>query len=579
MAKHQGRSHGSVFWIVSILFFVVLPTVAEAQTLGDEWKQGLKPEAVADHGMVNTQNPLTTEAAVDVLRRGGNAVDAMITSVIMDHVVDTHQNSHFGSMSGIYFEAATGEYHVISAVSQRPDSQVCGSGDPSRVAIGGVIRGLEALWERWGSLPWSEYFEQAIRHADEGVQVTSFMYLRNGTRLEGGEFTANEVARRNYMPDGHLVPVGERWKMPLLAEHLRRLAAEGADYMYEGEWAQDFVDQANRRGYCVTMADMAGYSPVWQEPVRFTYRDHEFIGSPPPDRGGAEVGYNLKILEHFDLKELGHYSESPEAMEVIARTFGRVQQETSSVINDPLNFQVPFGIWLDEEYARFGAEFVRGSMRQPGVELAAGPGQWPPGERALHEEVGGGGEVDWPEEAEVSSNHNVIVDSDGNWFSALHTGHGGAPGIWMDGHRTTGSTAHAFTSGPGRRLVLPITTIMIARPGEDAPWLAMGTPGSPPQPVTQVLINMFDYEMHPSEAVDAPRFWAFRGTPRAPVIRSESRLSESVRRGLRMSGIGIQDIGEYHWGTGSMQIVWRDRETNRLHGVTDPRRLGRAAGH
>jgi gamma-glutamyltranspeptidase/glutathione hydrolase len=177
--------------------------------------------------------------------------------------------------------------------------------------------------------------------------------------------------------------------------------------------------------------------------------------------------------------------------------------------------------------------------------------------------------------SELGSNHNVIVDRHGNWISMLHTSHGGAPGILIDGVFATGSDARAFTVGPGRRLVLPITSIIVARDG--VPWLSMGTPGNPPQPVTQVLVNILDFGLPPAKATDAPRFWALRSADRA--IEIESRVSDQVRQGIAASGLRLRDLGTYNWHTGSMQIVWRDSRTGKLHGVTDPRRLGLAAGY
>ncbi len=550
----------------TLLLGVVPLGSAMAQTSDPRLNQGTKQEAVGDRVMVSTQLPVVTEGALEVLRNGGNAVDAMITAVFLQHVNDYHQVSHFGTMSAIYYEAATDQYHVISAVSERPDAKGCAPGtDASAVAIGGVIRGLEALWRRYGTMEWAEYLEPAIRSAEEGVMVSSFMYGMNYSSMQSGQpgsLVASAEARDFYMPDGHLVPVGERWRMPALATHLRALAAEGPDYMYTGGWGQKFVETATQRGYCVTLDDMAAYEARWQEPVRFTYRGYELFGSAPPDQGGAAVGYAMKILENFDLQASGHYADSPRTMELMARTFGRVQQETRWSIQDPLAFQVPLELWTSDDYARMAARFVEGTMLLPNISLAAGS------------EAAAGTEAP-AEPVVLGSCHNVIVDAEGNWFSMLHTGHGGAPGVFIDGVRATGSGARAETAGPGRRLVLPITAIMIARPGERGPWLAMGTPGSPPQPVTQVLVNMLDFGMHPGAAAEAPRFWAFRGEPR---VELESRISDEVRSGLRASGIKVQDLGPYYWSTGSMQIIWRDARTGRLHGVTDPRRLGWAEG-
>ncbi len=257
---------------------------------------------------------------------------------------------------------------------------------------------------------------------------------------------------------------------------------------------------------------------------------------------------------------MGPYTKSAEALELLSRAFGRVHRETDGIIRDPLNYRIPTELWLSKAYGKLGAEFVRQTM--PRVSLAA------------EVDVSATTESEGSILQDLGSDHIVVADAEGNWVSMLHTIHGGAPGIFIDGARATGSSFEAATRGPGRRLVLPITAIMIE--GEDGkPWLAMGTPGSPPQPVTEVLVNILDYNMPPKEAVEAPRFWAFR---EKDTLRIEGRLDPAVRKRLAERGIKIKDIGDYNFHTGSMQVVWRDKKTGKLHGVTDPRRLGHAAG-
>lgn len=306
--------------------------------------------------MVSTQLPIVTEAALKVLSDGGDAVDAMITAVFLQHVNDFHQVSHFGAMSAIYYEAATGQYHLLNAVSERPRSdRPDGRGDASKVAVGGVVRGLESLARRFGTRPWASYLEPAIASAEEGVLVTSFMYGINYANWNSDDLIkGNPEARDFYMPDGHLVPAGHRWKMPRLASTLRRVASDGADYLYTGDWARKFVAEATRQGGRVTMEDMSEYRPRWEEPVRFTYRGHEILGSAPPDTGGLVVGYNLNILENFDLKRLGHYTTSAETLAIMAHAFSRVADETRWAIQDPLAFHVPAAVWLSKDYGRMG---------------------------------------------------------------------------------------------------------------------------------------------------------------------------------------------------------------------------------
>ena len=528
--------------------------------------QGPKAVATSDGGMVATQLPNVTQAALRVLEDGGNAADAFVTAVFLQHVEDFHQVSHFGAMSGLYFEAATGTTTAFNAFSERPRADRCGEGRRvGRLAIGGTVRGLESIAERFGTRPWASYLEPAITAAEQGVVVTNFQYANNYSLWENGDLIReNEAAQAFYMPEGHLIPVGGVWKMPALAGTLRAVAEHGADHLYKGEWAKKFVEQATSRGFCVTLEDLAEYETRWLEPARFTYRGHEILVEPPPNKGGLLVGQNLNVLEQFDLTATGHFAESPETLEIMVRSFGKVESDMKWSIQDPAAYRNPYELWNSKEYARLSAEFVRQTMPQPGVDLTA----------MMEREAGG---TNVAAAMTLGSNHNVIVDAEGNWISSLHTGHGGAPGIFIDGVRATGSGVKAETMGPGRRILAEVTGVFVMRDGK--PWLSLGTPGFPPQPVTEVLVNILDFGMHPKDAADAPRFWAFLyGQTERRFLRIESRISDEVRRGMARSGIAMEELGDYNWHTGSMQIIWRG-DDGKLYGVSDPRRLGHAAGH
>ena len=136
------------------------------------YNQGPKQEAVGESVMVSTQLPIVTETALEVLRNGGNAIDAFVTAVFLQNVVDYHQVSLFGAMGGLYYEASSGNYYVFESYSERPLAGRCGEGDPSQVAIGGKVAGLGALADRFGTKEWTEYLEPAITAAEEGVLVT-----------------------------------------------------------------------------------------------------------------------------------------------------------------------------------------------------------------------------------------------------------------------------------------------------------------------------------------------------------------------------------------------------------------------
>jgi gamma-glutamyltranspeptidase/glutathione hydrolase len=211
------------------------------------------------------------------------------------------------------------------------------------------------------------------------------------------------------------------------------------------------------------------------------------------------VGYNLNILENFDLKGMGHYSESADALEILARTFGRVTAETGW-LGDPVNYFMPTELLFSKEYGRMGAEYIRQTRLRPEIDLT------PKSEKEEEEldtvSLSFGVQT-------VDSNHNSMVDAEGNWISSLHTRHGGTPGVFIDGVEANGSRASGDAYGPGRRIRLPISTTFVAKDGK--PWMALGTPGSPPLPITEVLISILEYGIHPKDAAMAPRFWVNSG--------------------------------------------------------------------
>ena len=541
-----------------------------------EINQGPKSPAVADNGMVSTQLMSSTLAAVEVLENGGNAVDAALTALFVQQVHDYHMVFLFGSMSALVYDAESDRIYAIDAIAGRPLASRVETGNPGAVAIGGTVRGSGALLDRFGTMAWADVLAPSIRAAEEGAIVTSFMYGLNSALWEFGflgDLRQNAEAREFYMPGGHLVGVGQRWKMPALAETLGKLAEAGPDYMYTGEWGKKFVERATAIGHGVTMEDMAEYEALWLDPVAFTYRGHQLYGSPPPDTGGVEVGFNLNVLENFDLASMGHYSESAETLEVMARAMFRVRSEVEPATRDPRTWNVPVDLWLDKDYGRMGAEYVRQTM--PKIDLSPTTKD---GEEVA--DLGRDPDAGDPDLRDLGSDHIVVADRHGNWVSLLHTIHGGAPGVFIDGVRATGSELGGLPVGEGRRLVLPITAIMATRDGK--PWLAMGTPGYPPQPITEVLVNILDFGMDPHSAAEAPRFWSFATPERLQAldetISLETRISNEVRDGLAARGIAIDDQGEYNYHTGSIQIVWRG-EDGRLHGAADPRRLAHAKGH
>jgi len=281
------------------------------------------------------------------------------------------------------------------------------------------------------------------------------------------------------------------------------------------------------------------------------------------------VGSNLNILENFDLKEMGHFTESPQALETMVAAADRVFTEVGK-LGDPRNYYVPDDLLLSEEYGEMAAEYIRKTRLLPGIDLAPSENDRDEDNESMltmYRELKKAGHA-------FDSDHNIIVDEQGNWISSLHSGHGGTPGYFFDGVEANGSTIPADNLGPGRRQLAPLPASMVLKDGK--PWLSLGTPGYPPQPVTEVLVNVLEYGMDPKVAVETARFW--QPSDNGRTVRIESRISEDVKKGMASRGYTLVELTEYNWHTGSVQIIWRD-DAGKLHGVTDPRRLGYAEGY
>ncbi len=542
-------------------------------------EQGPKPVAKAQRAMVSTSHPRVTRTILEVLQEGGNAVDAMITALPLQHVIEPQMSTLAGGMGGLIYWAETGELiyldaeldHTLKAPTGRslglPSGMSVTSG--RRIGVPGIVPGLRAAAARYGTRPWSQYFGPAIQAAEEGFTMYSFLYGEMNDAFE--RLGAHPVTREKWMPEGFIPPVGDVVRQPKLARTLRRLAEEGPDYFIRGDWAQHFVDEVNRTGGRISLEELASYQTRWVKPVEFSYRGHRLRGAPPASTAGVLNGMIFNILENFDLEGKGHYTQSAESLALIRKAYDLAQIHTSRFIGDPRMVRNPVGLMLSKEYGKWLARLIPESW--PLKSLSDGDGVLdPPGLRDAP--------ADWgtaPHEY-TDTNHLVIVDEQGNWVSMTHTVYGSTfgTGLTVDGVGVnTGNTFPGIGVGDGRRVITPFPALM-AVDETGRPWLAIGSPGLSSRAVALTLINLIGYGMDPYASVDSPRF---RGYGPYDSLQVESRIHEDVIEGLAALGIRVDLSAPYNWHMGSIQLVIRDQRTGELVGVADPRRAGYAAGY
>ncbi|MCY3704421.1 MAG: gamma-glutamyltransferase [Gammaproteobacteria bacterium] len=533
---------------------------------------------VGRNGMVASQNFLATEIGVDILRRGGNAIDAGVAvglalavtlpragnvgggGFILLHlaeedrtvVVDFRETAPAAAHADMFFEADgevdNDEYRFSHKSSAIPAS----------------VAGFDHLLRNYGTMSWREVAQPAIDLARDGMVVWEDLAVnlaRSKPRL-----SANPASRAKfYKPDGSNYEVGDVYRQPDLAWTLEQIAEGGADAFYKGEIARRIATDMARHNGLITMDDLANYRVVEREPVRGTFRGYDIAAMSAPSSGGMHIVQMLNIFENFPLKEMGY--GSADAMHVMAESMKLAYADRSKYLGDPDHLDLPVAALTSKDYA---AELARGislSSARPSSDI--GPGNLAPYES--------------PE-----TTHYSILDSEGNALVNTYTlmfsyGSGvviEGTGILMnnnlgnftlrpdipDAFGLMGSADNQIAAG--RRPVSSMTPIIVLRDGQ--PFLLTGSPGGSRIITTnlQLLVNVLEHGMNIADATARPRMHHQWYPDRLEV---ESGFSPDVIRALRARGHDVQ----FSAGMGSLQTVMFS--DGLFYGYADPRRPGAMA--
>ncbi len=563
---------------------------AEAQALScaDLPRQGPKPVVRGKRAVASSQHPIVTQTMLDVLKSGGNAVDAAMAGAITQATVQLDMTNHTGTVSFLYWEAKSGKTYQLNSmgtlVPHLPPFFTYPAGlggiaeGPPMACIPGFMPGVGAIHGRFGTKPWKTLVEYAIPWAEDGHRMDEFTRAVLEYELQGNTFFPS--MRAIYAPAGFSPSVGALWKNPALAKTLRRLADEGPEYFTKGEWARHFVATANQLGWPITLEDLTATPPRWGEPLRYRHGGYEIVQLAPPERQGLFCNLVLGILSHLDISHAGHYTESPDSLYYVAHALRRAEFELGQ-LHDPEFFGVPVDVWTSDEYHAHLAQILRTTRPKPGVDLTR--------HVQLTSNVSDLRAFGWtssgserPSKQPSGSCELTCVDDQGNWVQMMDTlQSGGIPGVAVDGVPMIGSHVafgmNAAISGwlgvPGSRMRSILGNTLVFKDGK--PILSMGTPGNVHCTIPQVLSNILDFGQDPYDAVTQPRMLPMTDDY---TIAIESRIPEHVLRGLVKLGTKLKALPPYDFHMGSFQQAWRDPATGLLNAGTDPRRAGVAGG-
>ncbi len=531
-----------------------------------------RSEASGQNAAVVSGHPLATRAGQEVLRNGGNAVDAAVTMAAILTVVRPHMNGVGGDAFGIFYDDETGEVTALNGSGRSgelasPDFfDDAGEDDiPTEGALAVTVPGAVSAWhealQTHGTISLADALQPAIEYASEGFPVTPTL-VRD---FENVTEELNQAGQDIYMPDGEQLREGEILRNPALAQTLQILADEGPSAMYGGSIGQQIAEFIEEEGGYLRSDDFAAHSVDWVEPLQTDFNGMNVYAFPPNTQAIA-LPMQLTMTEHIDLENMGHNSVDylHHLIEIKKLAFA----DRDRWIADPEFEDVPVDELLDNDYLQNRVNEIR-SVAARNVS----PGF---GDEIAHNVTEGDGDTVYL----------MAVDEDGNavsWIQSIFSSFGSKlvepeTGLVLQ-NRGAGFTleeGHPNQIEPNKRPFHTLSSSLIT--DADGNFKAItGTPGGDGQTQfkVQVLHNLFTFDMHPQEAVEAPRFRSFDGLS----VALESRIEPAVRMGLRGRNHEL-DIREGWTPTfGGMQIIMADPESGALRTGADPRREASAIAY
>lgn len=511
-----------------------------------------KPMASGSNAMISgTTGSPGVHAGLDILRRGGSAVDAAMTTALANIALNAGAPvSYAGIMSMVYYDATSNTVHSMGAgyntvlaedepltiptMSFGPDEPAVPKPKGRTVLVPGFTAGVEAAHRRFGRLPFREIFKPAIAIAEKGIPWSSLLEYWFRFRkdiLSRLPETKSVFTKEN----GDAYAIGDTFKQPALAETLKKVAKEGARYMYTGEWAEKFVKTVRNEGGKMAMKDLAGYEVEWREPLVISYHGYSIHLFHEAYR----IACALNTFETAELSNMGHYVESSGSF----YWFTRIMQIAMSA--------PPTKDWLDKEHIRDFWETLKADCSAEGV--AAKPDDTPKHSDAI-----------------------VAVDEQGNVAALLHTINTvlwGENGIFVDGISVPDSASfqqpQVESSGPGSRLraLFSHSPLIVTMDGRSVLGLSSVGRGLHWEAV-KVLFNALDFGMNPKEANDAPSFIYHPDRKSAIAVKgafSPGLIERSRKMGIEIYEIPYEEAYDFFGGVVNIAI---DLESGNMEGAT-----------
>jgi len=549
----------TILFAASLIFAACSPETSQPQ-----------PEQIVSKSALAMPDEFSAQASEDILRAGGNAVDAAVAAgLTLAVTLPEAGNIGGGGFMMIHMdgEDAFLDYREKAPLAASRDMYLDEKGDlidqasligGQAAAVPGTVAGFWAAHKRFGKLPWADVVAPAIKLAADGFYPHEFLvdYVR-GVH----DWFGDSVNFKKYF--GHMAE-GEIFRQPELAATLQRIADVGADDFYRGETAKMLVDQMSRSNGLITMKDLASYDAVWREPLRSEWRDYEIVSAPPPSSGGFAIVQLLKMkdfLAHY-LDDVPH--NSPQYIHIVAEMEKRVFADRAEYMGDPDFVDVDMDALMADEYiARRAQEIdpniiaqldgVKPGLESPDTTHYSIMDQWGnaiSNTYTINWEFGSG---------VVVEGAGFLLNNEMDDFSAKP----GVPNVFG----VVGNTANEIQ--PGKRPLSSMSPTLLLRDGKAE--MVIGTPGGSTifTSVFQTIVNILDFGMSPDDAVGATRFHHQLLPPDLITYSPKRPLPQETISALSDRGYRAEP---HFFAFGDLQVIVRNGDE--FQAASDPRRRG-----
>jgi gamma-glutamyltranspeptidase/glutathione hydrolase len=547
---------------------------------------------VTRDGIVATSQPLAARAGVEILERGGNAIDAAIATNAAMGLMEPTGNGIGGDLFAIIYDAKTGTLHGLNSSGWAPSGMtpafLASKGHktmPQRgiysATVPGAVAGWQAMREKFGRLPFSQSLAPAIYYAEHGfpvAEITAAGWGRSKALL-----AAHPNSAKTYLVDGGRTPrFGEVFRNPDLATSLRRIVDKGRDGYYTGPTADAIVAISNEMGGTFTLADLAEFQPEWVTPIQTTYRGWTVSEIPPNGQGIAAL-MMLNLMEKFPLGDYGFHS--PKALHVMIEAKKLAYADMLQYVGDPRFSKVPVSQMLDKTRAEARAGLIDAAKAKCGVS----PSQWdsPSASLSAHpsSRAGDAGASKFESITSAQGNDTIyltVIDRDGTIVSLIQSNYSGFGSgvVPKDAGFMLQNRGGNFTLEPGLANTLaphkrPLHTIIPAFMEKDGVRIGFGIMGgwNQSQAHAQFVANIADYGMTIQQALEAGRFT--KSTFDGCDLDIEELVPASTREALTALGHELKVIPRRTGTFGYGQAVMSD-QAGVHYGASEPRHDGAA---